>query len=438
MEKLYFCNIIGGTFFFDIKLPFNTLQLTNDRNISKMKKILILGASGDQVPLIKAAKELGLYVVCCDYTDDNPGLSMVDKHYKVDYKDKKTVLEIGQKEHVDGVFSNSERAMECVAYVVDGMGLFGNSLDCVEALMDKNRFRSMLKRVGVFSPACFLAKDLDELFKGIQNVKFPIIIKPCVGSASRGIQVIEKYDEPAIVQAFDECMKYTWNGQVEIEEFVPMPSRESIEGELFVYGDDIWFNGLFDVQRSRYYLMIPMAYSCPLKIGKERMELIKDVVTKAVKGSGLRFGEFNLEMYFTKDDDLFIIELNSRQGGRFLPQMVQKHNGIDYYKLLISLAVGDESYYNYLKSDLFVPQENCVSKLMVFGHKDGVLEDVYYSPEIIPHIEKKTTFINNGSTVKNTKNGTHAIAMVEMQFDNYEQQRGFMDNIEDFIYPIIK
>ena len=142
-------------------------------------------------------------------------------------------------------------------------------------------------------------------------------------------------------------------------------------------------------------------------------------------------------MYFTKDDDLFIIELNSRQGGRFLPQMVQKHNGIDYYKLLVSLAVGDESYYNYIKSDAFVPQENCVSKLMVFGHKDGILEDVYYSPEIIPHIEHKTIFINNGSPVKNTKNGTHAIAMVELQFDNYEQQCGFMDNIEDFIYPII-
>lgn len=402
-----------------------------------MKKLLILGASVDQVLLIKAAKEHGLYVVCCDYTNDNPGLPFVDKHYQVDYMDRDAVLEIGMKEKVDGVFSNSERAMINVAYVSETMGLFGNSMKSVESLIEKSVFRNLLEKVAVYCPGHFLAKNYDELFSKIQNVQFPIIIKPCVGSGSRGIQVIDDFDRVLITQAFDECLKFSWNKMVEVEEFVQMPSLSSIEGEVFVYGEDIWFNGLFDVHRSRYYSMIPMAYSCPFRIEEEKMNVIKDVVRKIVKGAGLVFGEFNIEMYFTKNGDLFVIELNPRQGGRYLPQMVQEHNGINYYKLLVSLAVGDEKYYEFVKSSSFIPQENCVSKYMVFGHKEGILEGVYFSPEIKPFVEREQPLKNKGDIVKDTRNGTHAIGIVDLLFDNYQQQRYFMENIEDFIYPII-
>lgn len=53
----------------------------------KQKKLLLLGTNNGQVQLIKAAKEEGYYVIACDYTNDNPGLPFVDKHYQVSYLD---------------------------------------------------------------------------------------------------------------------------------------------------------------------------------------------------------------------------------------------------------------------------------------------------------------------------------------------------------------
>ena len=38
-----------------------------------MKKLLMLGGSMQQIPAIKRAKEMGHYVITCDYMPENPG-----------------------------------------------------------------------------------------------------------------------------------------------------------------------------------------------------------------------------------------------------------------------------------------------------------------------------------------------------------------------------
>ena len=38
------------------------------------KKLLMLGGSMQQIPAIRRAKELGCYVITCDYLPDNPAM----------------------------------------------------------------------------------------------------------------------------------------------------------------------------------------------------------------------------------------------------------------------------------------------------------------------------------------------------------------------------
>lgn len=46
-----------------------------------MKKILILGAGIYQVPLIKAAKRLGIYSIVVSIPGNYPGFALADKVY---------------------------------------------------------------------------------------------------------------------------------------------------------------------------------------------------------------------------------------------------------------------------------------------------------------------------------------------------------------------
>ena len=118
----------------------------------KQKRLLILGANNGQIQLIKAAKEEGYYVIVCDYTDDNPGLPFVDKHYQVSYLNQEAVLSIAKKEKIDGVIGNTDPAMPMVAQIASQLGLIGNKPECIDPFISKSAFRRLQEEVGLYCP----------------------------------------------------------------------------------------------------------------------------------------------------------------------------------------------------------------------------------------------------------------------------------------------
>ena len=113
-----------------------------------MKKILLLGGSAQQVPVIEKAKQLGYYTILCDYLPDNPGQYVADKFYPVSTTDKEPVLEIAEREQVNGVLAYaSDPAAPTAAYVAEKMGLPGNPYQSVEILCNKDRFRKFLTKM---------------------------------------------------------------------------------------------------------------------------------------------------------------------------------------------------------------------------------------------------------------------------------------------------
>ena len=69
---------------------------------------------------------------------DNPGQHYADKFYCVSTTDKEAILEVAEKEKVDGVVAYaSDPAAPTVAYVAEKMGLPTNPYESVELLTSK-------------------------------------------------------------------------------------------------------------------------------------------------------------------------------------------------------------------------------------------------------------------------------------------------------------
>ena len=73
-----------------------------------MKKLMILGAGVYQVPLIKRAKEKGLYTIVVSIPGDYPGFKLADKIYYENTTDCEKILEIAQKENIDGIATDAK------------------------------------------------------------------------------------------------------------------------------------------------------------------------------------------------------------------------------------------------------------------------------------------------------------------------------------------
>jgi len=72
-----------------------------------MKKVLILGGSHRDIPLIKASQELGYFVITLGDRDYYLGHEYSNKYYKVNFNDLAKVKEIIESEKIDYLLPGS-------------------------------------------------------------------------------------------------------------------------------------------------------------------------------------------------------------------------------------------------------------------------------------------------------------------------------------------
>lgn len=396
-----------------------------------MKKIVILGGGENQLPLIKKAKELEYYVVLCDFRNENPGKYIADVHYLVNTLNYEEVYEVCLKEKPDGITTNSEPAIPVMTKIAQAFNLPGNNYEGVVKLMSKSGFRSLQEENNVFCPKHYETDNLEDCKKFAQMLKPPFIIKPCESSATRGTVRFDSFDGERIARVFLDCKEYSYNKRVCLEEFVEMPSMIVVDGDVFVYGDNILWNGMFSSTRHKRAPMVPTTQTYPINLDNEKMILIKESLHRIFKATGVRLGEFNIEGYFTIEGKFFIIEINVRQGGNNIPQMIYQHCGIDYSKLLVSLSVGDESYWSEINN--MTPTCNYICHHPIYSFETGTFEGISYSDEINNYIKYEEIFKKKGDLVERCKNATHKLGYVTLEFENRESQLRYFDCIDDYI-----
>lgn len=401
-----------------------------------MKRLMILGAGGAQLNLIKESKELGYYTIVCDMRPEMEGSKLADKYYQIDYMKLEELYAIAQSENIDGIISNSEPAMVNVAWISQKLNLVGNSVESIETLVTKSKFRELQKRAGVFAPEHYVVETCDELLEKAKLIKYPVIIKPTESCGTQGTTRLEVYDEGIIKETFEQCMQYSRNSHVSIEQYVPMNNLRVNDIDVFVVGDDIIWDGWLWEDRAKETPMLPETEILPMALPEDKKQKIKDVIEKLLKEAGIRHGEYNVETYFTEDGDVFVIEMNPRQAGNYIPQLIQQHTGVNLCKLLVTTAVNDMQYYEELK--MYRRENNFITLQVVFSKVSGDLEELYISPDIQKHVCWIEQVIQKGEHVEKAMNAFDAVAFVNLQFDTYQQQHFFTDEIEKYIYPIVK
>lgn len=403
-----------------------------------MRKILILGGNVAQVPLIRAAKRENYYVVLVDYTTTNPGIALVDKHYQVNFMDREKVLEIARQECVEGVISNSEAAMTVVAYVSEKMNLVGNTLESILNVSSKIGFRMLQKKIGVYAPEYVLTASFEEAQQLADRLTFPIVIKPSKSSGSRGTTIVPDRSQFAKYREdWEICSRYSMDDQVVLEEYVEMdPPGHTIEAEVFVCNGQFLWDGLFTNLRRLDALSIPMTNVFPPLLSEEQLREVKENIERMFHGAGIVFGEYNIELFYTNTNKLFCIEINPRQGGSGMPDLVQKYSGVNMYRLLVTTVMGDNSYFEELLQE--DREGRFVVRYEVFSQKDGVLEQLSITPELQPYVSQIVLDVQPGEQVDACHTAEDMIAFVDLEFENRESQMKAVGMIEEMIRPVLR
>ena len=162
-----------------------------------MKKILILGAGIYQVPLIKTAKNLGVYTIVASIPGNYPGFEHADKIYYENTTDYDKILEIAKEEQVDGIVTaGTDVAVITIGKVCDELGLTGLSFEAAQIASNKSLMKTKYEEYGVrtarFRKIPFTETDLCT---AVSELSFPLIFKSIDSSGSRGIIRVDSVDE---------------------------------------------------------------------------------------------------------------------------------------------------------------------------------------------------------------------------------------------------
>ena len=387
---------------------------------------MILGGGPNQIPLIKAAKKNGYHVIVCDYNEQAPGVPLADEFCLVSIMDPEGVVRAAEEKQVDGIFTNSEPAMQIATDAANRLGLPANGSSVIELLSSKAQFRKLQREHGFVVPASGVAKNLEEAKHLAESMRFPLIVKPAASSGSRGVTKIETVD--ALENALSYALQYTRNGLAVVEEFFVNHNADLLGGDIFVSDGEVVFWGLLsDVRDKKNFPLLPGGKRYPIALPEEQVERIKAETTRIVKACGFRFGALNLEIMLGAAGEVFFVEINPRNGGNLIPEELQYATGFDLFDASVRAALGERIAH----CDDRGAKPN--ANYLVHSRYGGTLKRVLFSSELAPSVIAYVPDLAAGDAVEPFINADKRVGTVFLQFDSVEQRDAMLEEIEDHI-----
>lgn len=392
-----------------------------------MKRLMVLGGSSNQVPLIRCAKQQGYYVVLCDYSEHNIGRGYADVFYCVSTLDKEAVLDAAERENIDGIVTNSEPAMPTCAYVGNKLGLTSNPYESVVTLSRKDFFREFLSENGFNCPQFCTTDNLDDALDMTYGFEFPLMVKPVDSSGSRGVTRIESREELEVV--FDMAISFSKKKRVMIEEYIKSSHNYMIGGDIFVLDGKVAFWGLMNSMRDYAVSeFVPVGTSFPSYISHEQFGVIKRTIEGIIDVLGITAGPFNLELMFDTNNRLFVIEMNPRNGGNKIPELLKMATGVDLVKANIEASLGTQSV-----SLGHNKEGKYISTYVLHSSKDGILKSIRYDDSIRGNVLEIDMYKEVGDRVERFNNAEKLLGIVVLKFDSLDEMQRKLSHITELI-----
>lgn len=308
----------------------------------QQKRLLVLAAGILQVPVIKKAKEMGIYVIAADGDPDAVGLKYADKAIVVNITSEEEVLKVAHEEHIDGVIHPcSEVSMNVMGRLNDELGLSGITREQAIRATNKHLMREAFEKGNAPSPKSILTENAEDAWMHLQNdFSTDSILKPSRNSGSRGIAKVSRdMDKADFVKAYDIALNESRDKSVLIEQFIEGPEFSI---EIIIWNGKVNVLTVTDKKTTGAPHFVELGHNQPSCFSATDVETLKTAAVAGVKALGVNNCACHAEaklMY----GKAFLMEIGARLGGDFIStELTHLSTGIDMVAAAINVALGIE------------------------------------------------------------------------------------------------
>ena len=320
------------------------------------KKLLVLAAGILQVPILKRAHEMGIYVIAADGNPNACGLKYADKAIVANITSEEEMLRVAREEKIDGVIHPcSEVSMNVMGRINDELHLSGISKEQAIRATNKHLMREAFEAYGAPSPKSRCFTDMEVAWGSFcTDFTGACILKPSRNSGSRGIAKISsniQMDEFA--RLFEFAKGESRDKQVMLEQFIEGPEFSI---EIIVWDGQVNVLTVTDKKTTEAPHFVELGHNQPSCFPEETVALIKDAAVRGVKALGVDKCACHAEVK-VQDGKAYLMEIGARMGGDFISTVLTRlSTGIDMVAAAIDCALN-------IKPDLTpkaAPQGVCI------------------------------------------------------------------------------
>ncbi|RVC94839.1 ATP-grasp domain-containing protein [Mesorhizobium sp. M2A.F.Ca.ET.029.05.1.1] len=329
--------------------------------------ILLDGTRGNGLLYAKAAHRLGLHPIT---------LSADPAQYKYIAAERLEAIRVDTSDldalirecsrllatyDIAGITSASEIVYATVGKLCQYFELPGPNPASIERCCDKFTQRQLLAEAGVPIPAYRLAFDLTEVERTAAEIGLPVVVKPAVGSGSRGVRLCRNVDELTEHTTHLLGGKHIWRSspRILVEEFAQGPYYEAE-----IIGNAVLGITAAEFDSPPHFVFRDSVFPAPLSDDEQKR--IAHVSLNCLRALGLGWGPTHVEFRWTKRGPV-VIEVNPRLPGGITPRMVRVACGVDLVTEHIKLVIGEEC-------DLSRWHSHTAAARILIPDRDGVLD----------------------------------------------------------------
>lgn len=315
-------------------------------------RLMILGTNEYQNPLIIRAKELGYETHVFGWPHGEIGETTADVYHPVNILDYNLLWDECKKLNPCGVASVcSELAMHPMNYLLRKMGIPCNSLETETITTNKYLMRKAMKEGGVDSPNFLLVTKgqiVEDIERAIANFSFPLIIKPCDLSSSRGVFKIET---PAnLSEGIDYAMEWSKTGEAILEEFITGPEYS---GECIAYKGEYKLLAITEKSTTGAPHFVETGHRQPARLSDEVTKKIEATLFKAFRSLKIEYGAIHPEFRITPDGRILFMEIATRMGGDCIgTDLVPLSSGYDFMGMVIDICCGKAPSFSKIRTPM--------------------------------------------------------------------------------------
>ena len=406
---------------------------------SNPKRLLLLGGGHAEIPLIKAAQELGWYVITTGNAREGLGHPYADKNVFADFSDKEAMLALARSENVQAVCSGcNDFALLSTAYVCEKLELPGHDTYATSLeIHHKDKYRALATRLSIPTPQAKVVRNEQEFENAISSLTFPIIVKPVDLTGGKGIHRASTPEEART--AYKDATSRTREDHVVVEEFV-QGSNHGFSAMLvkskvaFAFADN-----------EQYFInkyMVSGANS-PSTTSEEGLAKLRDYSERIAKELHLVDGILHIQYIERADGTPVIIEICRRPPGDLYIKFVKYATGIDYPKFIVMAETGMD-----ISAIEDVPTQgywlrHCVMADREAGERikhsneicKGIVHDVTFTPEIQGNIVEKFLWFKPGEVI--TDKLTYKAGIIFFKFDTLKEMTDKTTRMTDLVKIVV-